>query len=77
MFDRVRGGLSSVPLEHLFSIYIMLLRSFRVHPMKLRFGESTANGYTTRMFADAWSRYVPRSVEQRNTPNNDGKERDP
>ena len=36
-----------------------LLRPFGIHPMKLRFGERTANGYTKRMFADAWSRYLP------------------
>ena len=51
-----------------------LLRPFGIHPMKLRFGETTANGYTTRMFADAWSRYLPRTVEQRNTINDDGDE---
>ena len=53
-----------------------LLRPFGIHPMKLRFGERTANGYTRRMFADSWSRYLPRNVEQRNTPKNDGDERD-
>ena len=54
-----------------------LLRPFGIHPMKLRFGERTANGYTTRMFADAWSRYLPRSVEQWNNPKHDRDERDP
>ena len=53
-----------------------LLRPFGIHPMKLRVGERTANGYTRRMFADSWSRYLPRNVEQRNTPKNDGDERD-
>ena len=53
-----------------------LLRPFGIHPMKLRFGERTANGYTRRMFADSWSRYLPRNVEQRNTPKNDGDEPD-
>ena len=52
-----------------------LLRPFGIHPMKLRFGARTANGYTTRMFADAWSRYLPKTVEQRNTINKDGDER--
>ena len=52
-----------------------LLRPFGIHPMKLRFGARTANGYTTRMFADAWSRYLPKTVEQWNTINKDGDER--
>ena len=53
-----------------------LLRPFGIHPMKLRFGETTANGYTKRMFVDPWSRYLPRKGEQRNTTKNDGDERD-
>ena len=53
-----------------------VLRPFGICPIKLRFGESTANGYTKRMFADAWSRYLPRKVEQWNIPTNDGGERD-
>ena len=36
-----------------------LLRPFGIHPMKLRFGSTTSNGYTKRMFRDAWSRYLP------------------
>ena len=36
-----------------------LLRSFGIRPPKLRFGATTANGYTKRMFVDAWSRYLP------------------
>ena len=28
--------------------------------MKLRVGDKTANGYAKRMFADPWSRYLPR-----------------
>ena len=52
------------------------LRPFGIHPMKLRFGKATANGYTRRVFADAWSRYLPRNVEQRNTAKHDGDERD-
>ena len=48
-----------------------LLRPFGIHPMKLRFGERTANGYTKRMFVDPWSRYLPRNVEQRNNTNTD------
>ena len=40
-----------------------LLRPFGISPMKLRFGERTANGYTKRMFADVWSRYLPRNTE--------------
>ena len=53
-----------------------LLRPFGISPLKLRFGARTANGYTRRMFADAWSRYLPRTVEQRNTTANDGDEPD-
>ena len=53
-----------------------LLRPFGIHPVKLRFGETTANGYTARMFADAWSRYLPRNVEQRNTTTKPGGTRD-
>ena len=53
-----------------------LLRPFGIQPMKLRVGATTANGYTRRMCADAWSRYLPRSLEQRNTTENDGDERD-
>ena len=41
-----------------------LLHPFGIYPTKLRFGERTANGYTTRMFADPWSRYLPRQVVQ-------------
>ena len=51
-----------------------LLRPFGIYPTKLRFGNKTANGYTRRMFLDAWSRYLPRSAEQWNTPKNDGDE---
>ena len=36
-----------------------LLRPFGINPMKLRFGTTTANVYTKRMFADSWSRYLP------------------
>jgi len=53
-----------------------MLRPFGIHPMKLRFGETTANGYTIRMFADSWSRYLPRNVEQRNTTKSNGDEGD-
>ena len=49
-----------------------LLRPFGIQPMKLRFGATTANGYTRRMFADAGSRYLPRHMEQWNMANNDG-----
>jgi hypothetical protein len=45
--------------------------------MKLRFGETTANGYTKRMFADPWFQHLPRMGEQRNATHNDGDERDP
>ena len=44
--------------------------------MKLRVGATTANGYTRRMFVDAWSRYLPRSLEQRNTTKKTGSESD-
>ena len=40
-----------------------LLRPFGIRPTKLRVGDTTANGYTKRMFADPWSRYLPRNVE--------------
>ena len=53
-----------------------LLHPFGISPTKLRFGERTANGYTKRMFADSWSRYLPRQVESRNTTKNDGNEPD-
>ena len=53
-----------------------LLRPFGIYPTKLRLRARTANGYTRRMFADPWSRYLPRKVEQRNTVNDDGDERD-
>ena len=43
---------------------------------RLRFGDRTTNGYTTQMFANPWSRYLPRNVEQRNTINDDGDDRD-
>ena len=49
-----------------------LLRPFGIAPMKLWFGENTANGYTRRMCADAWSRYLPRNMEQWNTTKPDG-----
>lgn len=48
-----------------------LLRPFGIHPLKLRFGDKTANGYTRRMFDDPWSRYLPRNMEQRNAIKND------
>ena len=49
-----------------------LLRPFGIHPIKLRFGDRTANGYTTRMCADAWSRYLPRRADQRSATPGDG-----
>ena len=49
-----------------------LLRPFGIHPAKLRVGATTVNGYTTRMFADPWARYLPKPVEQWNTTHNDG-----
>lgn len=52
-----------------------LLKVFRVHPVKIRFGDDTANGYTRRMFEDAWTRYTPPSqLEHWNNFNNDGPE---
>lgn len=51
-----------------------LLKDFGIHPMKIRFGSETANGYTKRMFGDAWTRYTPAEPEQQNNPNNDGLE---
>ena len=49
-----------------------LLRPFGIHPMKLRVGAKTANGYAKQMFVDPWSRYLPKRVEHWNTANNDG-----
>ncbi len=54
-----------------------LLKPFGTRPTKLRFGARTANGYTTRMFADPWSRYLPNRAEQWNAANNDEDERGP
>ncbi|MDQ3349967.1 MAG: DUF3631 domain-containing protein [Acidobacteriota bacterium] len=62
-----------------------LLKDFKVHPIKMRFGPDTLNGYTRRMFEDAWERYVtvadqenpvhpPSQLEHRNTPNETGGE---
>ena len=51
-----------------------LLRDFKVHPLKLRFGDQTANGYTRRSFEDAWARYPPTEMEHRNNADNDGPE---
>ncbi len=33
-----------------------LLKNFAIHPVKIRFGADTANGYARRMFEDAWAR---------------------
>ncbi|OFV90131.1 MAG: hypothetical protein A3H95_13895 [Acidobacteria bacterium RIFCSPLOWO2_02_FULL_64_15] len=49
-----------------------LLRDFGIHPAKIRFGADTLNGYTRRMFEDAWSRYTPARPEHWNNSNNDG-----
>lgn len=51
-----------------------LLRDFGIHPAKIRFGADTLNGYTRRMFEDAWTRYTPAQPEHRNKSNNDGPE---
>jgi hypothetical protein len=51
-----------------------LLRDFGVHPMKIRFGAETANGYTRRMFEDAWTRYTPLQPERQNNPSEYGPE---
>ena len=64
--DRPEDALRSVPAD------AGLLRPVGIHPMKLRFGEKTANGYTTRMFADAWSRSLPRRADQRSATPGDG-----
>ena len=53
-----------------------LLRPFGIRPLKLRFREKTANGYTRRMFEDPWSRYLPRNMEQWNITKTDGDEGD-
>ena len=46
-------------LDSCAPLVVWSLRPFGIHPMKLRFGERTANGYTKRMFLDPWSRYLP------------------
>src|SRR5207247_1571405 len=51
-----------------------LLKDFGIHPMKIRFGSEIANGYTRRMFGDAWTRYSPVEPEQQNNPNEFGPE---
>lgn len=51
-----------------------LLKDFKIHPIKIRFGADTLNGYTRRMFDDAWARYTASGLEQWNKPNNDGPE---
>jgi hypothetical protein len=51
-----------------------LLKDFKIHPIKIRFGSETANGYTRRMFEDAWTRYIPVQPEHQNNFNNDGPE---
>ena len=53
-----------------------LVKPFGIHTTTLRFGDRTANGSTRRMFADAWCRYVPRSVEPWNMATHDGDEPD-
>ena len=54
-----------------------LLAPFGIHPTKLRFGARTANGYTQRMFADPWSRYLPSGDVPRRTVNPETDERIP
>ena len=49
-----------------------LLKDFKVHPFKLRFGADTPNGYSRQSFEDAWARYPPAELERRNIANNDG-----
>jgi putative DNA primase/helicase len=49
-----------------------LLAEYGIYPSKIRFGAKTANGYARRSFEDAWCRYIPVEVEQRNKANNDG-----
>jgi putative DNA primase/helicase len=41
-----------------------LLQPFDVHPKKIRFGDSTAQGYDLDSFSDAFGRYLPAEPEQ-------------
>lgn len=41
-----------------------LLKSFGIHPKKLRQGSETKQGYERKAFSDAFSRYLPAGVEQ-------------
>ncbi len=49
-----------------------LLKDFRIHPHKIRFGAETLNGYTRRLFEDAWTRYPASEPEQQNSTNETG-----
>ncbi len=51
-----------------------LLKDFRIHPFKIRFGAETLNGYPRHAFEDAWTRYPLSEVEQQNNPNEYGAE---
>lgn len=63
----------------------VLWQTMPFHPDKIRFGADTLNGYTRRMFEDAWTRYLtvadpenpvhpPSQPEHRNNTNNDSPE---
>lgn len=53
-----------------------LLKPFGIHPTKIRFGATTANGYEREKFRDAFSRYIPPSEpEQPEQPSNDAENR--
>jgi len=47
-----------------------LLAPYEIHPMKIRFGERTLQGYCREQFEDAWSRYVipGKGEKNSNTP---------
>ncbi len=50
------------------------LRPFDIHPKKIRFGDSTAQGYRRHDFADAFARYTPDEIGTSEQVNNDGPE---
>jgi len=51
-----------------------LLRGFDIAPRKIRMGDRTASGYFRDWFSDAWTRYLPRQVEQVEQCSNDAGE---
>lgn len=43
------------------------LKGFGIYPLKIRFGDGTAQGYRRGDFEDAWSRYCPLPIAQTGT----------